>query len=191
MNKNKKTAILVGALILIAFGVIANAITEFKIIVMVADVVSGLAVIGIAILMFPFFKVISNKLSLSYLSVEIVEGVIMITGGFFFLNNSLHSLRDLVYNGIHLYLFILSGFIFYYLLYKSKIIPRFLSIWGTVAIFSLLVMTILKLSGLNYPMLDLLLVPIISNEIFLAIWLMVKGFNLSTINSVKTKNNMK
>lgn len=176
-HKNKTEAVLVGIFILVAYGVLVSAITDSKPLVMVSDVISGLAVIGIAVLMFPFFRVFSKKISLSYLISKILEGGLMITAGILFLNSPLQYMRDWIYNGIHLCTFILSGFIFYYLLYKTKLVPQFISIWGGVAIFCLLVTTVLKLIGLNYPILDTLLVLIITNEIFLAIWLMIKGIN--------------
>ncbi|MEN7981936.1 MAG: DUF4386 domain-containing protein [Nanoarchaeota archaeon] len=184
MKPNRKTAIIVGALILIAYGVLVSIITQSKIPVMIADVISGFAVIGIAVLIFPFFK-ISNKLRITYLSLKIVEGTLMVIGGILFLINS--SMRDWIYSGIHLYVFIVSAFIFYYLLYKSKIVPRFISVWGAIAIFSLLLITILNLINFSYPPLEFLLILIITNEVFLAIWLMIKGFNLSAINSKSTK----
>jgi len=166
---------LTGILILVAYGVLVSGITDSKPLVMFSDVVSGFAVIGIAVLMFPFFRVLNKKLSVSYLLLKILEGTLMIVGGIFFLDNSLRFIRNWIYSGVHLYIFIVSGFIFYYLLYKTKLIPRFISVWGAIAILVLLTTTALKLMGLNFPALDALLVLVITNEVFLAIWLMVKG----------------
>jgi hypothetical protein len=176
--KNKLKAVLVGIFILVAYGVLIGTITDSKVWIMIGDVISGLAVIGIAVLMFPFFKVFSKKISFGYLSLKILEGVLMIISGILFLNNSFQFIRDIIYNQIHIYVFILGGFFFYYLLYKTKLIPRFISIWGGVATFTLLVATIFKLVGLRYPVLDTLLILIITNEVFLAVWLMIKGFNI-------------
>lgn len=173
----KVKAVWVGIFILVAYGVLVSAITDSRFWIMIADVISGLAVIGIAVLLSPFFKVFSKKISLGYFLLKILEGTLMITAGILFLNNSLQYVRDWIYNGIHLCIFIASGFIFYYLLYKTKLVPQFISIWGGIAIFALLATTVLKLVGLNYPVLDTLLVLIITNEAFLAIWLMVKGIN--------------
>ena len=77
---------------------------------------------------------------------------------------------------------VVSAFMFYYLLYKSELVPRFISLWGALGIFFLLISTIFKLLDMPYPMLDYLLILIITNEFFLAIWLMTKGFNKSAIN---------
>ncbi|MCL5410868.1 MAG: DUF4386 domain-containing protein [Patescibacteria group bacterium] len=189
---NKTKAIFAGVFILVAYGVLVSGITSSKPLVMISDVISGLAVIGIAVIMFPFFKRSNKKLSLSYLLLKILEGTLMITAGIFFLNNSLQFMRDWIYNGIHLCTFIISGFVFYYLLYKTKLVPQFISVWGAIAILALLVKTAFKIVGLTYTMLDVMLILIITNEMFLAIWLMVKGFNPTVVDSVSinTKSNI-
>jgi hypothetical protein len=176
---DKTRSVLVGILILVAYGVLASSLTQSKIIVMLADMISGLAVIGIAVLMFPLFKQLNKFLSLGYLILKYAEGILMIIAGLLFLNTSLQYMRDTIYNGFHVYIFIISGFMFYYLLYKSELVPRFISIWGATGIFALLVSTLLTLVNINYPMIDYLLALIITNEVFLAIWLMIKGFNKS------------
>lgn len=182
----KTRAILVGLFILIAYGVLASSLTQSKIIVMIADVISGLAVIGIAVLMFPLFKNINKPFSFGYLILKYVEGILMIVGGLLFLITSLQYTREIIYEGFHIYVFIISAFMFYYLLFKSELVPKFISIWGAMGIFALLLSTILKLVNVQYLVLDYLLVLIITNEIFLAIWLIIKGFNKSVINKHKT-----
>jgi hypothetical protein len=184
MNKrisNKTRAIFVGIFILIAYGVLVSSLTQSKIIVMLADTISGLAVIGIAVLMFPLFKKLNKSLSRGYLILKYAEGLLMIIAGLFFLGTSLQYMRDVIYNGFHVYIFIIGSFVFYYLLYKSELIPRLISIWGTLGIFALVLSTLLKLANIQYLMIDYLLVLIITNEAFLAIWLIVRGFNLSAI----------
>ena len=184
---NKTRAILVGIFILVAYGVLASSLTQSKIIVMLADVISGLAVIGIAVLMFSLFKQSNKSLSISYLILKYAEGILMIIAGILFLSTSLQYLRDIIYNNMHIYVFIISGFMFYYLLYRTKIVPRFIAIWGALGIFALMVSTLLKLVNIHYLMMDYLLVIIITNEVFLAIWLIIKGFNKSAITSISSK----
>jgi hypothetical protein len=175
---DKTRSILVGIFILVAYGVLVSSITQSKIIVMIADVISGFAVIGIAVLMYPIFKSYKYQ-SFSYLLLKYVEGILMIIGGLLFLSTSLQHFRGFIYNNIHIYFFIVSAFFFYYLLYKTRVVPRFISIWGATGIFALLVSTLLKLVGITYPVIDYLLILIITNEIFLAGWLMIKGIKIS------------
>jgi hypothetical protein len=178
---NRTRSILVAALLLLAYGVLASTLTQNKLIVMIADVISGLAVIGIAVLMFPIFKNY-KYLSLTYILLKFVEGILMIIAGLIFLDADLQHYHDEIYNTFHLYIFITSGFLFYYLLYKTKAVPSFISIWGAMGLFVLLISTLLTLVNIKYPMLDYLLVLIITNEIFLAGWLIIKKlqFNLLT-----------
>jgi len=176
----KTRSILAGVLILVAYGVLASSLTQNRLIVMISDVISGLAVIGVAVLMFPLFKE-HKHLSLSYLLLKYVEGFLMIIGGLIFLNSSLSHFREVVYNNIHIHIFIVSAFVFYYLLYKTRIVPRFISIWGATGIFALLVSAFLKIVNIKYPVIDYLLILIITNEIFLAGWLMMKGINKANL----------
>lgn len=176
-------AILTGTFLLIAYGVLASSITQQKLVVLLADVISGIAVIGIAVLMYPLFKLVKRKVSKVYLVLKYTEGILMITGGFIFLGSSTQYLRSTIYEDIHVYVFIISAFLFYYLLYETKLVPRFVSVWGTLGIFALLVSTFLSLLQIEYPALDYLLVLIITNEMFLAIWLMAKGFDKTSFEN--------
>ncbi len=182
---NKYRAILVGVFILVAYGVLASYMTSSKIIVMLADVISGLAVIGIAVLMFPLFKHLDKSLSQGYLILKYAEGILMVLGGLLFLIDSTQYLRDIIYDSVHIYVFIVSGFMFYILLYRSKLVPRFISIWGAAGLIAILASTLLNLVNVHYAVLDYFLILIITNEVFLAIWLMVKGFNKSVIDEYR------
>lgn len=189
MNKNRKTAITVGLLILIAYCVLASTITESKILVMFFEVISGIAVIGISVLMFPIFKHYNNRVTFSYLILKIIEGSLMIIAGILFLSSSdvLLGARVSIYVS-HTYIFIISAFMFYYLLYKSKIIPQWVSVWGVIAVILLLILNLLEITNSTIPKLILGLgySQIMLNEVFLAIWFMVKGFNLAAIGPDKT-----
>lgn len=188
MNQNHKTkAIIVGILIIVAYSMLASEAIDIKWVATLFDIVSGLAVIGIAVLMFPFFKISNRKLSLSYLFMKILEGALMIVAGIFFLSNSFQDWRGWIYNYPQTYIFIVSAFLFYFLLFKTKLVPRFISVWGLVAVFTLLVANVTKSLGVNSLVLDALMVPILANEIFLAVWLMVKGFNPFAISPGFTK----
>jgi len=172
---DKTRSVLAGIFIIAAYGILASEFTHSKIIVMFADAISGLAVIGIAILLYSFFKPVGRKITNSYLFLKLMEGSLMIAAGLLFTINYTQHLRDWIYNGIHEYVFIVGSFIFYYLLLKSKIVPKFISVWGALGIFVLLISALLKLANIQYPVVDYFLILIITNEAFLAIWLIVKG----------------
>ncbi len=172
----KHTPTFVGILILVAYSMLANLFTGNKIVVLLADVVSGLAVIGIPTLLFSYFQKVNKNLTLAYFLLKLCEGLLMILGGFLFLTEGTQIWREWIYNNIHLHVFTISGFLFYYLFYKSKLIPRFISIWGGMAIFTLLLRIVLGFFGLQYAVIDAMLILIVANEFFLAGWLIKKGF---------------
>ena len=177
-NSIRKKAIYVGVMILLAYGVLISSVTQAKIPVLLADIISGLSVIGIAVLMYPFFKVFNNFVSRIYLVLRYIEGILMVIAGFVFLVSP--DMKEIIYNDIHIYVFILGALVFYYLLYLGKLVPRFISIWGLLGTAILALSTGLKLFGQNFPILDYFLILIVTNEVFLAGWLIFKGFNKVT-----------
>ena len=72
----------------------------------------------------------------------------------------------------------LAALIFYFILFQSELIPRWLSGWGLVGATLMLAMGLLRMFG--HPVIYLA-IPIILNELVLAVWLMVMGFNSSEI----------
>lgn len=179
MNNYRKTSILVGVLIIVAYSMLAYDITKNIVLGIITDIISGLAVISIALLMFPIFKTNENKrMSYSYLVCKFTEGILMIIGGIFILNPILESYRAVIYKNIHIYFFIFGALFFYILLYRSKIIPKFISVWGIIATIILLIVTIIRLFVVGLSILDVLLMPMVLNELFLAFWLVFKGFRI-------------
>jgi hypothetical protein len=78
--------------------------------------------------------------------------------------------------------FCLGGFIYYYLFYRSRLIPRWLSGWGIVAIILMLAAGVAALFS-DSPVTGYvpLAIPIAVQEMVLAVWLIVKGFSSSPI----------
>jgi hypothetical protein len=78
--------------------------------------------------------------------------------------------------------FIIGALIFYSLLYRSKLVPRWLSGWGLIAAVPYLAPTMLALFGVSSPestLTNIMFVPLFLQEMVLALWLIVKGFNPS------------
>jgi len=87
--------------------------------------------------------------------------------------------------------FCLGALMYYYVFYQSKLIPRWLSGWGLIAITLHLVAVFFAMFGQidafsGSPIL-LLSAPIFFQELTLAGWLIVKGFNPSAIPSRAAK----
>lgn len=69
--------------------------------------------------------------------------------------------------------FCLGAILFYYLLYKSGIIPRALSLWGLITVSIALVATLFALSGYEVPF--FIYLPYAPFEFVAGIWILVKG----------------
>jgi hypothetical protein len=78
--------------------------------------------------------------------------------------------------------FSLGGLIYYYLFYRSRLIPRWLSGWGIVAAIVMAAGCVLALFSDN-PVTSYvaLFLPIAVQEMVLAVWLIAKGFSSSSI----------
>ncbi len=183
MKNTRKVSIIVGVLILVAYSILGTNNPDAKIMGMLLEIISGLAVISIAALMFSFLKPYGKSLSLWYLGLKGIEGGLMIIAGvlFYLYTPSLLALRESIYL-VHGYIFAIPALIFYFLLYQSQLIPRWLSIWGTIASIILIIVNLLEAMSI-IPLFEAFYMPIVLNEFVLAIWLMIKGFNFPVSNS--------
>jgi hypothetical protein len=78
----------------------------------------------------------------------------------------------------------LGGLMYYWVFYQSRLVPRWLSAWGLVAIALVMVSGVLVMLRLTEPMSTtqvVLALPIFLQEMVLAVWLIAKGFNPSAI----------
>lgn len=84
-----------------------------------------------------------------------------------------------VISSLTTFIFILGALMFYYLLYRSRLAPRWLSGWGLIATLPYLAAGFLVTFGLfgHMSTLDAVLrIPLGLQEMVLAVWLIVKGF---------------
>ena len=76
--------------------------------------------------------------------------------------------------------FLLGAGLYYYLMYRSSIIPRWLSVWGLLAVALSLVATLYSgfTQDFGFSTFSTALnAPIALQEMVLAVWLIAKGFN--------------
>ena len=74
----------------------------------------------------------------------------------------------------------LGALILNYVLFQSKLVPQWLSVWGLIGAALLLAMGLLRLFGRSVIYLA---IPILLNELVLAVWLIVVGVNSSATAS--------
>jgi hypothetical protein len=84
--------------------------------------------------------------------------------------------------------FPLGALIFNYLLFQSKIVPRWLSVWGILAVALHFTEGLLTLFGvLPVDAETIMAIPIFFQEMVFAVFLIVKGFNPSAMASLSAK----
>lgn len=83
---------------------------------------------------------------------------------------------------VAVFAFCVGAFMYYYLFFQSRLIPRWLSGFGIIAIVSMLAACVLSLfSGNRITSYIPLAAPIALQEMVLAVWLIAKGFNPSAV----------
>ena len=72
-----------------------------------------------------------------------------------------------------------GALIFYIALYQSRLLPRWLSIWGLISAVMMMTSVILAMFEVELPeaIFGLLVVPIAVQEMVMALWLIIKGFD--------------
>jgi hypothetical protein len=131
----------------------------------------------------------NKRLALGYVVFRIIECAIIAAGGI-----CMVSLLSPIWKyEMILFLFTgLGGLIFSYLLYQSNLIPRLLSVLGLIGYALLSIGVLLDLLGyfsMSTNAGTLLEIPGGLFELFLPVWLFVKGFNSSAIDSESAKTN--
>jgi hypothetical protein len=125
----------------------------------------AIAVVGMPILIYPVLRKYKLSMALGF-----VGGPL--------------AVRNWGYGMVAPIVFSIGSLMFYYLLYKSKLLPRWLSGWGLIGATLFLASAFLPL--LSYgprSTLIFLHLPGVVNQMVLAVWLIVKGFNPSVIAS--------
>jgi hypothetical protein len=74
-----------------------------------------------------------------------------------------------------------GGILFYYLLYKSEVVPRALSLWGLITVFPMLIATLSAILGYELPF--LLYFPYVPFEFVIGVWILVKGIKIPEMKS--------
>ena len=168
------------------------------------------AVAAIPICMYPILKKRNESMALGYVVGRLVEGV-MFTVSVICLLTLLYLSKEYVIAGapdavIYQILgttilavrsvqsifaqfgFSLGSLMFYYMLYKSKLVPRWLSGWSLIGAILFFASAFLPLFGDSPGSTTYLLLnaPGGVGEMVFAVWLIAKGFNPAAINSPST-----
>ena len=181
MDSTRKTAIIVGLLFIVAtvstlvssvfLGSIydpnyltAVSANENQVLIAVLIWLVAIAsIVSIPILMYPILKKYKVSMALGF-----VVGPL--------------AIRNWGYGMVAPIVFSIGSLMFYYLMYKSKLIPHWLSVWGLIGATLFLASAFLPLlSYVSSTTLVYLHLTGAVNQMVLAAWLIVKGFNSSAI----------
>jgi hypothetical protein len=170
--------------------------------------IAAFASASIAICLYPILKKHHEALALGSVGFRVMEGMLYIVGVVCTLslltlsqeyvtagasNASLYQISGTLLLAVKTWAGMLSviafttgAMMYYYIFYQSKLVPRWLSGWGFLAAALSLASALLAISGLLIPLSPVFIVfnlLILVQEMVLAVWLIVKGFNPSVIAS--------
>ena len=168
----------------------------------VLELILAISLIGIGALMFPVFKRHGEGLALGYAGIRLMEAIfiiiasvsllVMLTMGGDYASGTLDVTNNETMGAMLMALrewsFMIGTLVFLglgaltlnYLFYVSKLIPRWLSIWGLIGGAGIMVYTVFVLFGhdiTSFSAVSLLAAPIAVEEMVFAVYLIVKGFN--------------
>jgi hypothetical protein len=159
--------------------------------------------IGLAVILLPILKPLNKTLSYGYLSAAITSSVILVVGALFLIlliplsdeyvklgmtdTSNFEAIGSVFKKGayfsyqIGMAIWGFGGLLLCALLYQSKLVPRFISIWGLIGYIFFISGTVFELFG--YTIGVLLSIPGGLFEISLSVWLIIKGFNVSKLRN--------
>ena len=179
---------------------------------MLIELIWALAVVGIVVTLFPILRKHNEVLALGFSALRFIEAIITVIHSIILLSlltlsqefvqagapdASYYQTAGTVFLAAREWAFMigsglvwsLSALILNYILYQSKLIPRWLSVWGLVG--ATLSFATYLLQFFSIDLTEFLFLPIAVQEMVFAVWLIVKGFNSSAIasGSAKTEAN--
>ncbi len=166
------------------------------------ELLNAAACAGIAIVIFPVLNKYNASIAIGYVGFRVIEatiGFVAITGRLSLLTlsqayikagdsvvSNFYNMGTLLLAGydwiflIMLIVFCLGALMLYHILYRSRLVPRIISVWGFIG--AIMALTAFLLQMFRFIMdesiiSNLFVLPIAVNEMVLAVWLIVKGFN--------------
>jgi hypothetical protein len=180
----------------------------------VMELMLVVSAIGTATTMFPLLRQYNETIALWHVCFRFLEAIIITVGVISVLSlltlsqefaaagapdpSSFHS-SGIILKAIHDWTFMLGPLfmlgintvMYSYIFYKTKLVPRFISILGMTGATSVFICSLFVMFGL-FPQISfwgaVLAVPVAANEMILAVWLIIKGFNENAITSLTAKS---
>ncbi len=137
-----------------------------------------------------FANVEINKLSFINLSHQLLGDDTAAAGFARSLGGEIQATNDWMF-AIYVIIFGIGALMLYSALYRSKVVPRFISVWGFLAgiviiIGALFGMIFYSANTTGVAWSPVFFAPIAINEMVLAVWLIVKGFDSQALSAEAT-----
>jgi hypothetical protein len=169
----------------------------------ILEITVALAGIGTAVVLFPVLRKQNEAAAIGLVASRILEASTMFTGVAFLLSvvtlrqngsgaealvtsHALVALYDRIFLLGQSFMPAINDLLLGFLLYKSRLVPRVLSLIGIVGAFPLIagyIAILFGLMGQHSPVAPLFAIPVALFEFWLGIYLVVKGFKPSPITS--------
>ncbi len=168
------------------------------------ELINHIAVVGIAVAIYPVLKRFSKRLALGYVAARSIEATLFAVGTMYLLAlvtvsrefvaagsppaSHFQALGSMLLSGhdwdnaaMAFIAFGAGTIVLNYALYRTRLVPRWLSVWGLVSAALIVAARVMVIYGIE-PSLTIQTAldgPIALQEMALATWLIVKGFNPS------------
>ncbi len=175
--------------------------------------IMGIACAGIGLALYPILKKYNEGLAFGAAGFRVIEGVVDVVGALLYVAllalsqefvkagapaSSYFQTADVLINaGIGwfrdvamLLTFGIGALMYYVVFYQYRLVPRWLTVWGLVGITLTIISALLVMFHLIPPagtIQIILNLPILPQELVLAVWLIAKGFNPSAVASLSAK----
>ncbi|MDN3015619.1 DUF4386 domain-containing protein [Paenibacillus sp. BSR1-1] len=176
------------------------------------ELILVVSAVGTATTMFPILRKYNETIALWHLCFRFLEAIIITVGVISMLSlltlsqefaaagatdSASFQTSGIVLKAIHAWTFMLgplfmlgiNTMMYSYIFYKSKLVPRFIPILGMTGATLVFIYGLLVMFGVieQISVWSILSLPVAANELILAVWLLVKGFDEAALASLSAK----
>jgi Domain of unknown function (DUF4386) len=175
--------------------------------------VMGLACAGIGLGLYPILRQYNIGLAIGVVGFRLIEGMADVLGGlsyiallalsreymnagaldaayFHIIGAIIKASSEWINNGVVLISWCIGAFIYYDIFYRYQLVPRWISVWGLIGITLTTITSVMVMFGVasSFGAVQMIAnLPILLQEMVMAVWLIAKGFNPSAIASEPAK----
>jgi len=188
---------------------VANGLETAILMGVVSDILLIISAVGTAVMLFPYVRLRNEHTALGYLCFRFMEAVFIAIGVLSMLgllslssnyeagnNEAAYLSLGNVLQAIHAWAQILgpnlmlgiNTLLYSYLLYKTEIVPKSLSLFGmltAVLVFLAGLLNMFGIIGTFSALKGFIALPVGVYELSLAAWLMIKGFNIEKLKALR------